>query len=74
MPTVSAVTGASTTTTSASGSRPGSSETGLTPSRADLATRRICTSKPASRRSTARPIEPYPTISTVLPARLSVNR
>ena len=74
MPMVSAVTGASITTTSAVGSSAGRSLTGATPSRARLATRLTSTSNPASRRSTAWPIDPYPTISTVLAARLSVNR
>ena len=67
-PAVCGVNGTSNTTTSADGSRAGSSVRPDTPGRGPRATRSTVTSNPASRRSTAAPIEPYPTISTVFSA------
>ncbi len=68
MPRVSSVIGTISTTTSADGRTRGRSTMPCTPSRAVRATFTTSHSKPLSRSSIARPMSPYPTISTVLSA------
>src|SRR6266436_3469309 len=69
---VSGVSGSRSTTSSARGSSFGSSDAGFTPSRAFRATPMTCAANGASRAARARPIDPYPTTSTVWPSMSSI--